>query len=422
MDKKLTALVASGVASLEDMRRLGAEEVARIKQSAPYQRRAQAHDVVCKGDADDTRTVQFIASDETPDRMGDVIRVSGWDLKNFKKNPVLLWQHDTQSIPPIGTVSRAIKGKSKGDSKALLADAKFEDAETHPFADTVFKLVKNKTVRAVSVGFLPQKSSRPESEEERAKLGIGEFGVLFEKQELLELSVVSVPANPSAVQQSIGDMVKRGYLAKSQADEFAKQALGVEPDDYYERAKTLAFDFSGVSDDIAKLFGDGDGDAPAEDAPAPSTDEGVPEGQEGGESPEAEEPIEEEASEEDGGEEVVDEGADKWAANYVSVASPPTFVLSGSASNQQDPMLVAALARLIEAQAEQTTATRQLVDVVSDLARKVVDLADAPQRNAAASNGERSDRDEALSEEDLSSLLDAIDGVRARVGRATRSN
>jgi len=28
----------------------------------------------------------FVASEETVDRMGDIIHVDGWDLRNFKKN------------------------------------------------------------------------------------------------------------------------------------------------------------------------------------------------------------------------------------------------------------------------------------------------------------------------------------------------
>ncbi len=47
----------------------------------------------------------FIASDETPDRYGDVILVSGWQLENFRKNPVFLLGHD-YGAPAIGRVGR----------------------------------------------------------------------------------------------------------------------------------------------------------------------------------------------------------------------------------------------------------------------------------------------------------------------------
>ena len=42
--------------------------------------------------ADDPFT--FVMSDETVDRMGDVIRASGWSLSQFKSNPIALFGHE----------------------------------------------------------------------------------------------------------------------------------------------------------------------------------------------------------------------------------------------------------------------------------------------------------------------------------------
>ena len=36
------------------------------------------------------RTIEFVASTEAVDRYGDVIRVAGWKLDAYKKNPVFL--------------------------------------------------------------------------------------------------------------------------------------------------------------------------------------------------------------------------------------------------------------------------------------------------------------------------------------------
>jgi hypothetical protein len=49
------------------------------------------------------RSLDFIASDETQDRYGDVIRADGWDLSAFKRNPVFLWAHQDKQTP-IGRV------------------------------------------------------------------------------------------------------------------------------------------------------------------------------------------------------------------------------------------------------------------------------------------------------------------------------
>ena len=46
------------------------------------------------------RKYEFIASTSDIDRDDEVIEVTGWDLKNFKKNPVIMWAHN-YSNPPI---------------------------------------------------------------------------------------------------------------------------------------------------------------------------------------------------------------------------------------------------------------------------------------------------------------------------------
>jgi hypothetical protein len=43
--------------------------------------------------------ITFVASDETEDRLGDVLRSEGWDLDGYRRNPVFLWAHDyTQEV------------------------------------------------------------------------------------------------------------------------------------------------------------------------------------------------------------------------------------------------------------------------------------------------------------------------------------
>ena len=46
-----------------------------------------------------------VASDESRDRVGDRLKVQDWDLKNFKKNPVLQAGHDYRPQFTIGAVS-----------------------------------------------------------------------------------------------------------------------------------------------------------------------------------------------------------------------------------------------------------------------------------------------------------------------------
>ena len=161
----------------------------------------------------DGRTADFIMSTGTVDRGGDVINQDGWKLANYKKNPVILWGHD-QRIPPIG---RAVKiGKRDG---TLSAKIEFATAEQHPFAETVYQLVKAGFVNAGSVGFIPLEWKW---NEERG-------GFDFEEQELIEYSIVGVPMNAEALQQAKafgldGDAIDKAFGAFGHIAELAKKS------------------------------------------------------------------------------------------------------------------------------------------------------------------------------------------------------
>ena len=139
------------------------------------------------------RQVRVVASDATPDRMGDVLDPAGCDLRNYYKNPVVLAQHD--SGQPIARCSDiAVRGGQ------VVATIEFPPAGTSDRSDEYLALLKAGILGAVSVGFLPI--------EFRPRAG---GGFLFTKWEILELSVVSVPANPSALvtERSIGGTNRR---------------------------------------------------------------------------------------------------------------------------------------------------------------------------------------------------------------------
>ena len=97
----IAARVASGQATVADMDRLGADVVNQIK-SAPdlLQVRVRGNAEISQNEKQ--RQISYLVSDETVDRMGDIIKVGGWDLKSYKQNPVVLWSHDGSRVPPIG--------------------------------------------------------------------------------------------------------------------------------------------------------------------------------------------------------------------------------------------------------------------------------------------------------------------------------
>ena len=124
----------------------------------------------------------FVLSDATVDRYGDVIEAEGWDLRWFKRNPIALFGHSGDF--PIGTWEdvRVEGGK-------LIGKLKLAAEGTSPRIDELRRLVQQKVLKAVSVGFKPVES------EPMGQRG----GVRYLKQELLETSLVSVPANPAAL-------------------------------------------------------------------------------------------------------------------------------------------------------------------------------------------------------------------------------
>jgi HK97 family phage prohead protease len=151
-----------------------------------------------KSDGDDSeeRTATFIASTGTVDRQGDVVDVDGWELAEFRKNPVLLFGHDSRALP-IGRVSDI-----KVEDGKLMAKTEGVGAGVHEMADSVWSMVKNGFLNAVSVGFRAL-----ETEPRFDKDGVWQ-GYKFIRQELMELSIVPVPANPEAI------VVARSYGAQ----------------------------------------------------------------------------------------------------------------------------------------------------------------------------------------------------------------
>lgn len=140
-------------------------------------------------------TYSFVMSDETIDRDGEVIKVDGWDLKNFKKNNVLMWGH-RHDIPAIGTVGRAVKE----NGKLIAKNVRFATEGVYDLADTVHGLVDDGILKAVSVGYIPKEREFPGDDDDKGAKKKKPW-VITTKAELYELSIVNVGANANALRQ-----------------------------------------------------------------------------------------------------------------------------------------------------------------------------------------------------------------------------
>jgi HK97 family phage prohead protease/HK97 family phage major capsid protein len=129
--------------------------------------------------------MEFVLSDATPDSYGDIVEPGGWELKRFKQNPIALFGHS--SAFPIGKWAdvRVEDGKLKGRLEMAKAGTSYR-------LDELRRLVEQGILRAVSVGFRAIKAEPLDQNRPGA-------GARYMKQELLECSLVSVPANPAAL-------------------------------------------------------------------------------------------------------------------------------------------------------------------------------------------------------------------------------
>lgn len=149
------------------------------------------------------RFITFVASDETVDSYGDILRVDGCDLSRFKSGAAaFICSHNIYDISgSCGVIVNAKKGKNEGspNGKAVLVTVYFPTAEEDEDADKIFRKFKARTLNAVSVGFHPIEYKVPSSQEEAKKMGLGKNGIEFVKWAPYELSAVTVGANPNAL-------------------------------------------------------------------------------------------------------------------------------------------------------------------------------------------------------------------------------
>ncbi len=189
------------------------------------------------------RTYRFVATSEIVDRDGDIMRVKGAILDNFLKNPVILFAHK-QDTKPVG---KAVNIEVANDR--IYVDIEFADTEK---AKEVEYLVKEGYLNAVSIGFLPKAVvyrddfniiqdldpefyARHQADLEKANRVIWEW-------ELLEVSVVPVPANPDAIAVFKAYGIDKAYEIKKEFVEKngkiveVKELIPIDLSDYEVKA------------------------------------------------------------------------------------------------------------------------------------------------------------------------------------------
>lgn len=152
--------------------------------------------------AEETRTVEFVISDETRDRHGTVIPIKSWEIKNYNKNGIVGYQHDVYGGWGEPNPDLILgRGEAYVEDGKLIGRITFEPAEINPLAEKIFQKVLHGTLKATSVGF--RETVRGAWGEDEEAVNGKNPTYYFGQVELLEFSIVNIPSNPNALRRTV---------------------------------------------------------------------------------------------------------------------------------------------------------------------------------------------------------------------------
>jgi hypothetical protein len=187
------------------------------------QRQVRTLNVVPRVISETDGTVEFVASDETLDCYAEIVRVNGWHFTMFSKNAPFVDSHDYSSIEKL--LGQVIDYRVEGGQ--LIETVQYA-RQPDTLADWAFKMVRDGFLRAVSVGFIPQKMVTRWDSDQSGFLGqvadlkldpqaAAQLRAVYLQQEQIELSQCVIGANPNALAKAY----KAGCLSEQELDHFA---------------------------------------------------------------------------------------------------------------------------------------------------------------------------------------------------------
>lgn len=134
---------------------------------------------------------------EVVDRTQDLVIAAGARIDNFMKNPVVQWAHQ-YSLPPIAKALDVVVEPGVG-VRAKFQFPPFGDSER---ADEIHKLWRGGFINASSIGFNSIKDEKMNSNDDDGFMFMRP-PLKFLEWELMEFSLVPVPANQAALRRSL---------------------------------------------------------------------------------------------------------------------------------------------------------------------------------------------------------------------------
>lgn len=139
----------------------------------------------------ENREAEFVISSEAVDTYDTVFVAAGAEFERYNNNPIVAYGHRTWSDNPdmiLGT------SEVRQEGKLTIGKVRFEDAETNPTAEKVFKKIQAGTLRMASIG-----ANVKEWRYGDAQNGENPGVIYFTRWDLLEWSIVPIGSNKDAL-------------------------------------------------------------------------------------------------------------------------------------------------------------------------------------------------------------------------------
>ncbi len=144
----------------------------------------------------DDATYEAIITTGAVDRDGQIVKPEGIDITNYMRNPVVMYAHDYSALP----VAKTLRIRPEGDT--LVAQFQFMPKGIYELADAVHGAWDSGFLNATSIGFIPKHAVDADGNEiENASYHAAQ--ITLDQTELLEFSIVPVPANQEALRRAL---------------------------------------------------------------------------------------------------------------------------------------------------------------------------------------------------------------------------
>lgn len=149
----------------------------------------------------DGKVFTFVASTSDPDRHRTVLNPEGWSLENFRANPIIGYMHNVYGNLSGPDDPDDVIGLGKkvyvNDEGELILEMIFD--QENEKARKIQSKVERGFLRTVSVGFIELGEGHRGNKEKYEDPEL----YYFDRQELLEVSIVNIPSNPNAKKKTL---------------------------------------------------------------------------------------------------------------------------------------------------------------------------------------------------------------------------